>query len=162
MQLARLDVTFRELENLPVLVSEDDRPLVIRVRDADTVTVLGGVGVEWSGSWGVWLAASEDYGAGLIARDVKTLARLLEIDHVVVDAVRDAAAHAEAVAALLSDGPVTLHNAVAHLNGAYNRPAPPRPITVWSVEGDTLRHGDRMLTRVDERGAITYFADRAD
>jgi hypothetical protein len=159
MQLARFDVSSEDLENLPVLVSEDDRPLVIRVTDADTVTVLAGVSAEWSGSWGVWLDASDNYSAGLIARDVKTLSTLLEIDHVVIDAARHAGAHAEVVAALLSDGPVTLHNEVANITAAYNRPAPPRPILVWSVEGDTLRHGDRTLTRVDERGAITFFAD---
>ena len=159
MQLARLDVTSEDLENLPVLVSEDDRPLVIRVTDADTVPVLAGVSAEWSGSWGVWLVASEDYSAGLIARDVKTLARLLEIDHVVVDAAENADAHADVVVALLSDDSVTLHNEVANISAAYNRPAPPRPITVWSVAGDTLRHAERILTRGDVRGAVTYFTD---
>ena len=159
MQLSRLDVTYEELENLPALVSEDDRPLVIRVTDADTVTVVAGVSAAWSGSWGVWLRASEDYPAGLIARDVKTLARLLEIDHVVIDAAEHADAHAQVVAALLSEGPVTLHNAVASITGAYNRPAPPRPITVWSVEGDVLRHAQRTLRRVDARGPVTSFAE---
>jgi len=157
MQLARLDVSWADLEDLPVLVSEDDRPLVIRVLDADTVTIVAGVSADWSGSWGVWLEASEDYSAGLIARDVKTLSTLMEIDHVVVDAARDAAAHADVVAALLTNGEVTLHNAVANITGAYNRPAPPRPITVWSVEGDVLRHGQRLLTLGEQRGAISFF-----
>jgi len=157
MQLARLDVTSLDLEELPALVSEDDRPLVIRVSDGDTVTVLAGVCADWSGSWGVWLEASAHYSAGLIARDVKTLARLLEIDHVVIDAVAHADQHADVVAALLSDEPVTLHNDVANITNAYNRPAPPRPITVWSVEGDDLRHGEMTLRRSDVRGAVTFF-----
>lgn len=159
MQLARLDVTSRDLRDLPVLVSEEDRPLVIRVSDADTVTVLAGVSAEWAGSWGVWLRASEDYPAALIARDVKTLAALMEIDHVVIEAANDASAHAEVVTALLGDDEVTLHNAVATITGAYNRPAPPRPVCVWSVEGDTLVHAQRTLHRGNVRGVITFFAE---
>lgn len=159
MQLARLDVTSTDLEDLPVLVSEEDRPLVIRVTDADTVTVLAGVSTEWAGSWGVWLRASEDYSAALIARDVKTLAVLMEIDHVVIEAANEARAHADVVSALLSDDEVTLHNAVAHITAAYNRPAPPRPVCVWSVEGDTLVHGPRVLRRSEVRGAITFFSE---
>jgi hypothetical protein len=157
MRLARLDVTARGLATLPVFVSDDERPVVIRVTDADTVTMLAGVCDEWSGSWGVWLRASEDYSAGLIARDVKTLCTLLEVDHVVIDAAHDAAAHAEVVAALLSDEEVTLHNAVATITAAYNRPAPARAVSVWSVEGDEIRHGDTALRRGETRGAVTFF-----
>jgi hypothetical protein len=159
MQLARLDVTSADLENLPVLISEEDRPLVISVKDADTVTILAGVSAEWAGSWGVWLLASEDYPAALIARDVKTLAVLMEIDHVVIEAVEDARAHAEVVSALLSDDEVTLHNAVANITAAYNRPAPPRPVCVWSVEGDTLVHEERVLRSGGARGAIAFYCD---
>jgi hypothetical protein len=104
------------------------------------------------------LHASEHYSAGLIARDVKTLSHLLEIDHVVVDASRDPAQHAEVVAALLSDERVTLHNAVATITDAYNRPAPPRPVTVWSAQGDVLRHGSMVLHARATRGAVTFFA----
>jgi hypothetical protein len=159
MQLARLDVTSTDLEDLPVLVSEEDRPLVIRVIDADTVTVLAGVSTEWAGSWGVWLRASEDYPAALIARDVKTLAVLMEIDHVVIEAANEARAHADVVTAMLSDDEVTLANSVANITAAYNRPAPPRPVCVWSVEGDTLVHKERVLRRGEVRGAITFYRD---
>ncbi len=159
MQLARLDVTSADVEELPVLVSEEDRPLVISVSDADTVTILAGVSAEWAGSWGVWLIAGADYPASLIARDVKTLAALMEIDHVVIEASDHARAHAEIVAALLSGDEVTLHNAVAEISAAYNRPAPARAIRVWSVEGDTLVHDGRVLRRSGVRGAITYFSD---
>jgi hypothetical protein len=159
MQLARLDVTSAELEGLPVLVSEQDRPLVIRVNDADTVTILAGVSAEWAGSWGVWLRADEDYPAALIARDVKTLAALMEIDHVVIEAASDVRSHAEVVSAMLSDDEVTLHNAVANITAAYNRPAPPRPVRVWSVEGDTLVHEERVLRHREVRGAVTFYRD---
>jgi hypothetical protein len=157
MQLARLDVTAPDLATLPVFVSDDEHPVVIRVTDADTVTMLAGVCDEWSGSWGVWLSASEDYSAGLIARDVKTLCTLLEIDHVVIEAAHDAPAYAEVVTALLSDEEVTLHNAVATITAAYNRPAPAQVVSVWSVEGDELRHGDTTLRRGETRAAVTFF-----
>jgi hypothetical protein len=157
VRLARLDVTFADLALLPVLVSSDERPLVIRVIDADTVTSLAGVGLDWSGSWGVWLDAGQSYSAGLIARDVKTLSTLWEIDHVVVDAPAHAAAYADVVAALLGEGEVTLHNEVANITAAYNRPAPPRPVTVWSVEGDTLRQGERVLHLRGAHGAVSFY-----
>ncbi len=159
MQLARLDVSSADLEDLPILVSEEDRPLVIRVSDADTVTILAGVSAQWEGSWGVWLRASEEYPASLIARDVKTLAALIEIDHVVIEADYRVLAHAEVVEALLSNDEVTLRNAVARITAAYNRPAPPRAVCVWSVVGDTLVHDARVLRRREVRGAVTYFAD---
>lgn len=164
MQLTRLDLTAGELEGLPVLVSEQERPVVIRVSDADTVTILAGVCIDWEGSWGVWLRASDEYPAALIARDVKTLATLTELDHVVVEAAAHAAAHAEVVEALLSDGEVTLHNAAATITAAYNRPAPPRPVYVWSVEndGDVLVHGRDVLIRGETRGALTSFGEAND
>ena len=86
MQLARLDLSCAELEMLPVLISEEDRPLVVRVSDADTVTALAGVAGDWEGSWGVWLEPGEDYGIGALARDVRTLAQLIELDHLVTKA----------------------------------------------------------------------------
>ncbi|HEY5303595.1 MAG TPA: hypothetical protein VIJ86_06015 [Acidimicrobiales bacterium] len=132
---------------------------MIRVNDGDTAIMVAGVSAQWSGSWGVWLHASEDYSAGLIARDVKTLSHLLEIDHVVVDAEHDASAYADVVAALLTDEEVTMHNAVATITSAYNRPAPPRPITVWSAHEDEVRHASIVLRRAETRGAVTYFRD---
>ncbi len=160
MRLARLDVSVAQLRDVPVLVSDDDRPVVLRVRDADSVIALASVGAQWSGSWGVWLHADPGYGAGLIARDVKTLSTLLELDHVVIDAGADADAYAEAVRALLSDAEVTIHNAVARITRARNRPAPPRPVNVWSHQGHSLRDGSgRELLRENGRGKVTYFAE---
>lgn len=192
MRLARLDVAFDDLADLAdvtALVAPDEGPVVLRVRDADTATVVAGVGARWPGSavaalsgsasgsasgtpsqtwpgsssgsrsWGVWLEASDDYSAALIARDVKTLAALVSLGHVVIDAAAHAGAHAEVVAALLSDDEVNLRNEVAHLTHAYNRPAPARALVVWHVEGDTLVHGAQVLRRTATRGAVTLFED---
>jgi len=159
MRLARLDVSLAELSEVPTLVSDDQRPVVLRVLDADGVIALASVAGRWSGSWGVWLRADQGYGAGLIARDVKTLSTLVELDHVVIDAATDAPAHAEVVRALLSDDEVTIHNAAARITRAHNRPAPPRPVTVWYVDADSLRDGERVLRRVERRGDVTFFSD---
>ena len=109
MQLARLDLSCAELEMLPVLISEEDRPLVVRVSDADTVTALAGVAGDWEGSWGVWLEPGEDYGIGALARDVRTLAQLIELDHVVLDHAH-AEHYAVALDALLRGEEVSVEN----------------------------------------------------
>jgi hypothetical protein len=159
MRLARLDVTLAQLADLPVLVGDDTRPVVVRVSDADVVVALAGACDGWSGSWGVWLRAHEGYGAGMIARDVKTLSTLLQLDHVVIDAAADAAAHAEVVAALLSDDEVTLHNDVARITHAFNRPAPVRPVHVWHVDDGVLSDGVRVLRRASTRANVTFYED---
>jgi len=41
--------------------------------------------------------------------------------------------------------PVLIEPAVATLVGAYNRPAPPTPVAVWSFDGTHLRRGDEVL-----------------
>jgi len=157
MQIHRLEVTAEELHRWPVMVGDDEHPVVVRVTDADTVTLMAALAPQWEGSFGVWLRADAGYSAGLIARDVKTLSFLCSLDHVVIDADREAAAHAEVVRALLSDGSVTLRNAVATITDAYNRPAPARPLTVWHVEGEGLRHGADRLDVVEARDGVTTY-----
>ena len=159
MRLARLDVTSAELEALPVLITDQERPIVIRVSDADSVTILAGVCAGWEGSWGVWLVASEEYPAALIARDVKTLSTLTQLEHVVIGAASHARAHADVVRALLSAEEVNLANAVATITAAYNRPAPPRDIQVWSASsaGRTLERDGHILQERESRGGITIF-----
>ena len=156
MRLARLDVSrdaFAAAAMPPALV---ETPLILRITDADTVITLAGAGRRWPQVRGVWLRASAGYSAALIARDVKTLSTLRPIEHVVIDAESNAAAHAEVVDALLSDREVTLDNAVAHLSRAYNRPAPPQPICVWSVQGEGLVHGSHSLHR-QSAGEVTIY-----
>jgi hypothetical protein len=94
---------------------------------------------------GLWLAVDEDYPAPLAARDVATLSWLTTLEHVVIEG-ENAAAQAAVVAALLTNDEVNFANDVATLRGAYNRPAPPRPITVWHATGDAIIAGETRLT----------------
>lgn len=159
MQLVVLSVRADELAELPVFVSDADRPVVVRVRDGDAATLLAAHGPDWEGSWGVWLEASEAYPAQLIARDVKTLSHLMELDHVVISARADAAAHAEVVWALLTADEVNFLNEVATLVQAYNRPAPASPLTVWYADGEALRSGQVVLEGDVASEDVTVYRD---
>ena len=158
MQLARLDLSCAELEMLPVLISEEDRPLVVRVSDADTVTALAGVAGDWEGSWGVWLEPGEDYGIGALARDVRTLAQLIELDHVVLDHAH-AEHYAVALDALLRGEEVSVENETLVLRAVVSRPVVGYRVTVWHVEGESLVHAERRLRRGPTRGPLTYYLD---
>jgi hypothetical protein len=92
----------------------------------------------------VWLELSADYPAHMAARDVKTLSWLATLDTVVVSGP-NAEAGAQVLEALLTNDEVNFANGVATIVGAYNRPAPPSSIAVWSWDGTNLRHGDRAL-----------------
>ena len=111
---------------------------------------------------GVWLCASASYSAQLCARDVKTLSHLVALDHVVIEAASGSAEHADIVRALLTNDEVNFENDLATIRGAYNRPAPPTPVTVWSAQEETLTSeaGVLRLQRVESRDALalTYFA----
>ena len=50
--------------------------------------------------------------------------------------------------AMLSDDRIDLRNDAATIVGAYNRPAPPSPITVWGWDGTVLAgaEGERRVT----------------
>lgn len=159
MRLRHLEVKAGELEGALAVMPEEDSPLIISVSDADTVTMLAGLDESPRGQWGVWLEASQDDSAGLIARDVKTMSMLTTMQHVVVWASRDAPAHAEIVVALLGDAPVTMSNAAGTLRAAYNRPAPAHPVTVWSCEGDVVRHAKSVLALREVRGALRVYHD---
>ncbi len=117
----------------------------ILVLDADPSTLLAAYGPEWPGPHGVWFYADHTYPAALIARDIKTLAHLMAIDHVVIMADSDAEQHAELVRALLSGDKVTLRNRVGELRDAVNRPAPPAPIDVWYLDGTYVIKGEQGL-----------------
>ncbi len=144
MELVRLAVAFAQLGDVARLAS--DRSLVLSVADADTVMCAASLRGELHAPIGVWLEISADYPAQLAARDVATLSWLVELDQVVVSAATGAADHAEVVRALLTDDEVNLTNGVATIVGAYNRPAPPRPVRVWSWDGVELRSEEHLLT----------------
>jgi hypothetical protein len=142
MALVHLDVRF---DSLDALVEEAHaRHVVVSVNDADTVVALGSLHDSLTQPLGVWLELSEDYSAQLAARDVATLSWLIPLDVVVVRA-SPADASAAVVEALLTNDEVNFSNAVATLVGAYNRPAPPTPIAVWSFDGTDLKRGDQVL-----------------
>jgi hypothetical protein len=145
MALVRLDVRF---ESLDALVEEvNHRHVVVSVVDADTIITLGSLHDRLQRPIGVWLELSDDYSAQLAARDVATLSWLVPLDTAVVSS--DAAeASAQVVEALLTNDEVNFTNGVATLVGAYNRPAPPTPVAVWSWDGTHLRRGDGVLREV--------------
>ncbi|MDE3083019.1 MAG: hypothetical protein KGJ39_06330 [Acidobacteriota bacterium] len=101
---------------------------------------------------GLWLAIDEAYPASLAARDVATVSWLTTLEHVVIEG-ENAAAHAAVVAALLTNDEVNFANDVATLRGAYNRPAPPREITVWHATGETVITGATRLTLTGRRNS---------
>jgi hypothetical protein len=142
MALVRLDVRF---EDLGALVDDANaRHAVVSVIDADSIVALSSLHDALKAPIGVWLEVSEDYSAQMAARDVKTLSWLVSLDTVVVSGPH-AEAGADVLTALLTNDEVNFSNGVATIVGAYNRPAPPRPVTVWSYEGGLLRHGDEVL-----------------
>jgi hypothetical protein len=94
---------------------------------------------------GIWLEVGESYPAALCARDIATLCWLVDLREVVI-AGDDADAQAEVVRAMLSDEEITFSNKVANIVRAYNRPAPPKPIRVWSYEDGVLRSSDELLS----------------
>jgi hypothetical protein len=142
MTLTRLVVNFDTLDKNAE--AANFHHAVVSVTDVDTVIALGAMHGRMVGPLGVWLETSEAYPAQMAARDVATLSWLVPLDIVVVSS-SSAIAHAQVLEALLTNDEVNFTNGAATLVGAYNRPAPPAPIAVWSWDGSTLRHGDEVL-----------------
>jgi hypothetical protein len=158
MALARLDVRFDSLDALVDTVQV--RHVVVSIIDADTIVALGSLHDRFARPIGVWLELSDDYSAQMAARDVATLSWLIPLDTVVVGAPT-AEPSAQVFEALLTNDEVNFTNGVATLVGAYNRPAPPTPIAVWSFDGTHLRRGDEVLREVSressDAGEVTTF-----
>jgi hypothetical protein len=157
MALLRVDANLEAMDVVAGLIGELDARVVIRCLDADTVMAVAARVGGWPTPVGVWLEVVADYPASMVARDAATLSRLVALDAVVVSAGEAGAASAEVVKALLGGGPVDLENDVVRLAGAFNRPAPPRPVAVWWREGRTLRHGGEVLHEgaAEVRAAVT-------
>jgi hypothetical protein len=162
MELVHLRLEQAALADLDDLDTERGTlRIVVSCSDATTVVAVAAHADHLDGPIGVWLEVDDGYPAQLCARDVATLSWLVHLDVVVVAAASLASQHAQVVEALLSDDEVTIHNDVANVVGAYNRPAPPRPVEVWSFDGTELRLGTRALralATVPRRGglATTY------
>jgi hypothetical protein len=162
MELRHLDVAFARFELVPGVVAAAPSPLVVSCHDANTVMVAAALRDLLPTPIGVWLEATPDYPAALVARDVATLSWLVPLRHVVISAGSSPGAHAEVVRALLTNDEVNLRNDVATITGAYNRPAPPEPVLVWASEGEDLvtdGHALHRTSRVEiDAGTLTTFA----
>ena len=136
--------------------------VVLRCSDADTLLVVASLREVLEGEIGVWLVVGDDYPAQLAARDVKTLAALVSLTRVVIEASSPVDQHADVLAALLSDDEVNFANDVVTLRGAYNRPAPPRPLDLWRYREGQLVMEEQQLNLVRSEtlawGELTYFA----
>jgi alkanesulfonate monooxygenase SsuD/methylene tetrahydromethanopterin reductase-like flavin-dependent oxidoreductase (luciferase family) len=138
-----------------------DTTPVFRCSDADTAIVLGSWSDALTSEVGVWLRVSDGYSAQIVARDVRTLSVLTNLRHVVIESADRARENADIVRALLSGEEVNMSNSVATLRHAYSRPAPPRPLTVWSYANSELTSPEGILREVPVEGrsdaALTYF-----
>jgi hypothetical protein len=136
--------------------------ILFECTDAETVLVCAALGEGTKNDLGVWLQVSDAYPAQLAARDVATLAALVSLRHVVIQAKEHSKDHADVVRALLSNDEVNFTNVVASISGAYNRPAPPSRVSVWSYDEGTLVNGENVLRTksVEENsaGELTFFA----
>jgi hypothetical protein len=162
MAMTRLDSSLVALNSLADVIAETAGPLVVRCVDGDTVMMLSALRGRVTRPVGVWLEVSDGYHASLAARDVATLAWLIELDLVVIAAESDAPSHAEVVAAMLTNDEVNFANDVAVIAHAYNRPAPPSAVAVWSFDGTALISGETQLretaTTTDRGVTVTTFA----
>lgn len=118
---------------------------VLEVLDGDVIQCAVAVGLRMAGSLGLWLRCGEDYPAPLVARDVASVAHLVDVDRVVVDASTHPREHAEIVRAMLENDCVTLANAAGFVRDARNRPQPPAPIEVLAYVEPYLEGGQRRL-----------------
>jgi hypothetical protein len=158
MALARLLAALARLDDVAGYVN--DHSVVFGCTDADTVIAVAALRDRVAGPIGLWLVLSEDYTAQMAARDVATLSWLVRIDRVVIEHGLDAPAHADVVAALLTNDEVTIVNEVATIRRAYNRPAPPTAIDVWSFNGSQLRLGETVLSAFSNESLA--FGERTD
>jgi hypothetical protein len=145
MELTRLTAALDQLGSVAGVVSERSGPIVLSCSNANSVMAAATLHGQLDRPVGVWLEISSGYPASLAARDVATLSWLIDLEHVVVSAERRATSHADVLEALLTNDEVNFSNDVAVIAKAFNRPAPPKPITVWSFDGDSLRHADTTL-----------------
>jgi hypothetical protein len=160
MELVRAAAT--ESQRDEVVRATRDLLILFQCTDAETVLVAASLVDRVTSDFGVWLSVTNAYPAQLAARDVATLSAIVPLRHVVVEASERAKDHADVLRALLTNDEVNFTNGVANIAGAYNRPAPPAPLTVWSYDEERLVDGDVILTqrRVEksDAGELTYFS----
>ncbi len=147
------------LADLVRLDTRSGGPVVASLVDGDVVVALGARDRSL-GPLGPWLSVGPDYPASMAARDVATLSWIADFDHVVIAGER-ASEQATVVRAMLTDDEVNLASDVLNLRGAYNRPAPPRPITVWYALDGHLGDGSVVLygAPVDAPDTTRFYRD---
>jgi hypothetical protein len=159
MELVRLIAPLAKRNDVARLAT--DHTVLFQCSDANTVLVSASLSSSLGRPFGVWLKVSDEYPAQLAARDIATLATLVPLGHVVIEASMLLEEHVDVVRALLTNDEVNFSNDVATLSGAYNRPAPSPPLVVWSSDTKCLFNGSDILTprRVDTNdvGKFTYF-----
>jgi hypothetical protein len=145
------------------LAEVGDATPLFRCNDADTAIVLGSWADALTGDVGVWLRVTDGYSAQIVARDVRTLSVLMDLRHVIIEAADRASEHADIVRVLLSGKEVDFANSVATLTHVFSRPAPPRPLTVWSYRNGELASPEGTLREVPRSApadkSLTYFED---
>ena len=147
------------LADLVRLDTRSGGPVVASLIDGDVVVALG-ARERSLGPLGPWLSVGPDYPASMAARDIATLSWIADFDHVVIAGER-ASEQATVVRAMLTDDEVNLASDVLTLRGAYNRPAPPRPITVWYSLDGHLGDGSVVLdgAPVDAPDTTRFYRD---
>jgi hypothetical protein len=158
MALARLLAPLAQLNDVAGYVN--DHHVAFGCSDANTVITVASLRGRVTSPLGLWLILSGDYSAQIAARDIATLSWLVPIDHVVIERGLDAPVHADVVRALLTNDEVNVTNDAATIRAAYNRPAPPTTIDVWSFNGSELRLGDSVLTASSNESLA--FGERTD
>jgi hypothetical protein len=160
MALVRLVAPLAHLGDVAHFASS--QRVVYSCADANTVMCAASLRAELDQPLGVWIDVGLDYSAQMAARDVKTLSWIIDLNQVVISAAHDARQHADVVRALLTNDEVNFVNDVASIRRAYNRPAPPRPVTVWSWNGTELRGNDEILrlqsSVVNAVGVVSTYA----
>ncbi len=151
MELVR--VVTKLANRASVVRAAGEHTVLFRCSDANTVVVAASLAEQLRAPFGVWLEVDDGYSAQLCARDVATLATIIPLRHVVIEARSKASAHADVVRALLTNDEVNFTNDVVNLVGAFNRPAPPQTVTVWSFIAGRLVNGDVAL--VEGRSDVT-------
>jgi len=102
--------------------------------------VNGNLAIEWSALTdkpaAIVVIPTQEYLPALCARDLATMAHLGPLSTVVIVGTPEAA---DMIDALLTGDAITMSNAAGKLTSAYNRPPPPRPLTIFvSVDGERV------------------------
>jgi len=138
---------------VPEMLDGQSRTSVAFTGGSTTMLVAANAG-RFTQAFYVWQHVGADVPASIVARDVKTLAWLVDLRGVILWSDRgDIEEDAEIVAALLTRDDVTIEGGHDRVRGAWNRPRPPHPLEIWVSESppgaevslDLLFDGERRV-----------------